>query len=105
MSDYESRTMILRRPDLGPPGDYEEWGSPAGMSNMDFTVDAGCEEALRTQRVFTRYAGWNFNGRVWLDAEGSFSCQVWVYGSPVATVRAETLDALMHEVSGEWGYE
>lgn len=97
--------MILRTPNLGPPDDYSEWGWPAGISNCDFTVDDGCEDALRNERVFTRYAGWNFNGKVWLDAEGAFSCQVWCYRSPVATVRADSLHDLMHAVSAEWGYE
>lgn len=98
-------TMILRTPDLGPPDTYTEIGGPAGMSNSDHTVDDGIEDRLRNESVFTRYAGWNFNGLVWLDAEGAFSCQVWVYGSPVATVRAETLEDLMREVSDEWGWE
>lgn len=95
--------MILRTADLGPPDDYAEISE--GMSNFDFSVDDGCEDRLRSERVFCRYAGWNFNGRVWLNAEGSFSCQVWVYGSPVATVQAGTLADLMTEVSDEWGYE
>ena len=95
--------MILNVDHLGPPDDYTETDE-ARLSNCWFEVEPGTEELLRSEKVWTRYAGWNFNGRVWLDAEGSFSCQVWVYGSPVATVRAETLDELMHEVSGEWGY-
>jgi hypothetical protein len=96
--------MLLRTPDLGPPEGYEEIGYPGGMSNFDFEVAEGIEDRLRTERVYTRYAGWDFNGKVWLNAEGSFSCQVWVYGSSVATVQAETLHDLMHEVSDEWGY-
>jgi hypothetical protein len=95
--------MILRTTELGPPDGYDEIAD--GMSNFDHTVDDGVEDRLRTERVWCRYAGWNFNGRVWLNAEGSFSCQVWVYGSPVATVQADTLDDLMREVSDEWGWE
>lgn len=100
-----SDAMILRVGDLGPPDDYQEVGSPAGMSNFDHEVDEGIEDRLRSERVFTRYAGWDFNGRVWLDAEGAWSCQVWVYHSPVATVRAESLEALMKAVSDEFGWD
>lgn len=96
-------SMILRTADLGPPDDYAGIGT--GMSNFDHTVYDGVEDRLRSERVFCLYAGWNFNGHVWLNAEGSFSCQVWVYGSPVATVQAETLADLMREVSDEWGWE
>lgn len=100
--------MIIHTTELGPPSSHAEIGDEsgeAGLSNFDFQVHDGIEERLRTEHVWTRYAGWNFNGRVWFNAEGSFSCQVWVYGSPVATVQAETLHDLMHEVSDEWGYD
>jgi hypothetical protein len=100
--------MILRVSDLGPPRDYEEIDPQnvhAGLSNFDHEVPDGLEDHLRSERVFTRYAGWNFNGLVWLDAEGSFSCQVWTYHTPVATVRAATLKDLMVEVSNEWGWD
>jgi hypothetical protein len=96
--------VLLRTPNLGPPEDYEEIGYPGGMSNFDFEVAEGIEDRLRAERVYTHYAGRDFNGRVWFDAEGAFSCQVWCYGTARATVRAETLHDLMHEVSREWGY-
>jgi len=96
--------MIICTSDLGPPEDYVEIGD-TGLSNLDFEVKPGIEDRLRTERVYTLYAGWNFNGKVWFDAEGSFSCQVWCYHQPVATVRADTLHDLMHEVSDKWGYD
>lgn len=74
------------------------------MSNHEFTVDAGVEERLLTEEVWTTYTGWNFCGYVW-HKDDSFWCQVWVYGSPRETMRAPTLEALMHAVSAEYGYD
>lgn len=101
-------SMILRTTELGPPNDYariEDAHGHDGLSNFDRRISEGIEERLRTEKVWTAYSGWNFHGRVWWDAEGAWSCQVWCYGSPVATVRADTLENLMAEVSGEWGWD
>lgn len=98
-------TMILRTNGLGPPDDYKEINFPGGMSNFDHEVEDGVEDRLRNERVFTHYGAWNFNGKVWWGSEGAFSCQVWVYGSPVATVRAASLEDLMRECSEEWGWD
>ena len=74
------------------------------ITNLDFTVDEGVEEALlaRTHRVV--YSGWNFNGQVWHDGE-QFVCQPWTYHLPNDLHRAGTLKELMHSVSGQYGYE
>lgn len=89
---------------VGAPDDFTEIGGNAGMSNFDFAVNGGIEEQLRSEPTWTRYAGWNFNGRVWF-ADGVFWCQVWVYGTPRATFSADTLHDLMHLVSDQYGYE
>lgn len=86
----------------GPPTELVE--TPEfGLSNFGFTVDPGTEEMLRAGEGWCRYAGWDFNGRVWF-ADDAFYCQVWVYGVPRETMGAETLDALMHTVSQKYGY-
>lgn len=88
----------------GPPESLPEIGSPAGMSNFDFSVDPGVEGALRAGDAYTCYAGWNFHGKVWWDGE-QFACQVWTYHTPRETIRAATLEELMHAVSSEYGYD
>jgi hypothetical protein len=93
-------TDAVEVPDFSP---VEEWGGFAGISNCDFSIDDGCEEALRGGR-WTRYAGWNFNGRCWFNGN-KFHCQVWRYGTPLEVISADTLKDLMHAVSDVYGYE
>lgn len=73
-----------------------------GMSNVDFSIDDGVEEALRSGQ-HCHYAGWNFAGYVWF-ADDKFKCEVWQYKSPQEVIEAEDLEALMHAVSAEYGY-
>lgn len=81
---------------------YNETGNGAGpwsvMSNYDREIDRDIEARLKVEKVFARYAGWNFNGRVW-------RCEVWVYGKPREVVEAETLEGIMEKVSEKWGSE
>jgi hypothetical protein len=74
------------------------------MSNFDYEVDDGMAEALMNEpgQVFGRHAGWNFNGRVYFH-DGMFHEQVWVYGSPLETISADTLEDLMKKVNQEYG--
>ncbi len=74
------------------------------MSNFDYEVDDGMEEALTAEpgQVFGRHASWNFNGRVYFH-DGKFHEQVWVHGSPRETISADTLEDLMREVNSEYG--
>jgi len=74
------------------------------MSNFDHEIDEGMEEALMLEpgRVFGKHAGWNFNGRVYYH-DGLFYEQVWVYGSPIETISAETLKDLMIKVNSKYG--
>lgn len=78
-----------------------------GMSNFDWEIEDGVEEKLKANpNAHTRYAGWNFNGRVWWDAKRElFACEVWRYGDPVQVVYAATLKEIMNTVSDEWGHE
>jgi len=75
-----------------------------GMSNFDHSIDPGLAEALQDSpgEVFGRHASWNFNGRVFFS-DGQFHEEVWVYGSPVETVSADTLPELMEEVCYRYG--
>lgn len=76
------------------------------MSNFDYVVDDGFEEALRANPngVFGRHNARNFNGHVWFD--GSVFCeQVWRYSVPGNVLKAETLKELMEIVNDEYGYK
>lgn len=77
-----------------------------GMSNLDLSIDAGFESAIRADpgRVFGRHAAWNFNGRVWFDGE-IFIEEVWTYGSPVQVIRSRSLNDLMGKVNAIYGSE
>lgn len=77
-----------------------------GMSNFDGSIDNGFKDALLASpnEVFGRHAGWNFNGRVYFDGD-QFCEDVWVYGSHVKTIKADSLSDLMEDVNSEFGYE
>lgn len=73
-----------------------------GMTNFDHTIDDGFESSLRTQAVWGRHAGWNFNGRVWFDGN-EFCEEVWTYHVPREVVRASSLQELMRIVNEQYG--
>ena len=75
-----------------------------GMTNFDGTIDDGLSDALQAQpgKVFGIHAGWNFNGRVYFN-DGKFWEEVWVYGSPVDTISADSLLELMDAVCDRYG--
>jgi len=74
------------------------------ISNFDFSVDAGVEDALRSGKYHCHYAGWNFSGYVWFEND-RFKCEVWTYNVPRQVIAAETLDGMMRAVSSQYGYE
>ena len=76
------------------------------MSNFDHRIDAELAECLKTAEAFARYAGWDFNGRVWWarDVE-RWRCEVWCYCTPVAVVEASSLEDIMSEVCERWGVD
>ena len=50
------------------------------MSNFDHEIDTSVAAALKEKEAFARYAGWNFNGRVWWDRNAEeWVCEVWTY--------------------------
>lgn len=77
-----------------------------GMSNFDYSIDEGFEEALRESpgEVFGRHAGWNFNGRVYFF-DNQFHEEVWVYYVQQETISADTLEDLMRAVCERYGYD
>jgi len=76
-----------------------------GMTNFDGTIDEGFAEALQASpgKVKGRHAAWDFNGQVFFYND-QFHEEVWIYGSPILIVSADTLPELMREVCETCGY-
>lgn len=73
------------------------------MSNFDHSIDSGLEAALRADpTAYAQYAAWNFCGYVCAEGDG-FDCEIWVYGAPVKTIHADTLQQIMDTAFGEYG--
>jgi hypothetical protein len=73
-----------------------------GMTNFDYTIDEGMEEALRAGNVYGRHAAYNFNGLVFFR-DGKFHEEVWVYHAPTEVVSADSLSELMRAVNEKYG--
>jgi hypothetical protein len=77
---------------------------PHVMSNFDREIVAEIATRLQKEEAFARYAGWDFNGRVWWDRETrAWCCEVWTYGVPREVVMAAGLQEIMDRVCGKWG--
>lgn len=75
-----------------------------GMSNYEHSIDDGLDEALRETGVYSRHAGWNFNGLVWFEG-GQFKEEVWQYHEPQEILSAHSLRDLMEVVNDKWGWD
>ena len=76
------------------------------MTNFDHSVSANVAAELVAQpnKICAQHSGWNFCGYAWWDGE-NFQEEVWVYNSPVKTVQAPNLEALMAIVNEEFGWD
>lgn len=88
----------MKRAPLG----FEDVGTV--MSNFDHEVEPWAEEKLKSGDFRGDYPAWEFHGTVWWE-ESNFHCQVMRYGSHIDTVSAPTLQGIMDEASGKYGYE
>jgi len=76
------------------------------ISNFDHEIVQSIAERLKVEEAFSRYPGWNFNGRVWWDrTTGTWKCEVWCYGVPREVVDAPDLQTIHREVCDRYGYE
>ena len=75
-----------------------------GMTNVDHSIDAGFEEALRAApaQVRGQHSSWNFFGYVWFE-DGLFHEQVWVEHVEREIITASTLTELMETVNAKYG--
>jgi hypothetical protein len=83
------------------PGSFDENFDNGLMSNFDHEIDRDIEAYIKGKPLFSRYAGWNFNGKCWWD--GDWNCAVWCYGSHVDTITKPTLEEIMEAVCSEYG--
>jgi len=85
---------------------FTEYEGEQLMSNYDRKIITATADALKRDELFSRYAGWNFNGKVWRDGErDTWHCEVWCYGNFMETFSAETLEELMQDISDKYGYD
>ena len=86
------------------PLNFNELFGDGLMSNYDGLIDQKVADLLKGEPLFSRYAGWNFNGKVWWE-DSRWHCEVWRYGSHVNTISEDTLEEIMHSVCEMYGYE
>lgn len=84
------------------PESFLEYNGEEIMSNFDGVIISETADAIKGKELFSRYAGWNFNGKVWWQ-NNLWNCEVWCYGSFQKTFNAETLDEIMSNVCSEYG--
>ena len=90
--------------DIRIPEKFQEFDGDDIMLNFDRAVVEETAIAIKGEELFSRYAGWNFNGMVWWQDE-KWHCEVWQYRSYMETVSEDTLDEIMITVSDKYGYE
>lgn len=84
------------------PKEYYE--TKTVMSNIDHSIDKKVEKEIVDGKYYGQYASWNFCGYVWHQEE-KFYCEIWVYGSHVETIQADTLEEIMSEACSKYGSE
>jgi hypothetical protein len=86
------------------PEYFTEHGDIDMMSNFDGSIIYEIASDIEGNEMFSRYAGRNFNGKVWWE-ENKWLCEVWTYGSWSKTLVFDALDEMMIGVSSEYGHE
>jgi len=84
------------------PEGFLEYDGEDLMSNFDGQIIQETAEAIKGNELFSTYAGWDFNGKVWW-MDGKWLCEVWCYGSWKETVIKDTLQEIMDEVCSKYG--
>lgn len=74
------------------------------MSNFDHEIDKKIENQLRQGNCYAGYPAWDFHGQVYWEND-RFYCEVRRYGYLVDVISADTLEELMGNVSGEYGWD
>ena len=72
------------------------------MSNFNHTIDKKIAKSIKNKKLVAQYAGWNFCGWVWWQAN-QWNCEIWRYHSYIETINANTLEEIMDEVCETYG--
>ena len=76
----------------------------AVMTNFDHTIDQSVADRIKESGECSQYAGWNFCGYVWWEAEADqWACEIWQYNAVMEVIRADSLETIMAKVSNEYG--
>lgn len=86
------------------PEGFVEYDGDELMSNFNHRIEKETAEAIKGKKLFSRYAGWNFNGLVWWQ-DDQWHCAVFCYGAYIETASENTLEEIMKTVSDKFGYE
>lgn len=86
------------------PEGFIEYDGEQLMSNYDGIINENAASEIKDNLLFSRYSGWNFNGKVWWD-NNQWNCEVWQHHEYMETVSHLTLPEIMTEVSDKYGYE
>jgi hypothetical protein len=86
------------------PESFLEYNGEEIMSNFDGDIVSDTAEEIKGKELFSRYASWNFNGKVWWK-NNLWNCEIWRNGSYQETFNAEKLNKIMSDVCYKFGYE
>lgn len=96
--------MLESNTQLRIPDDFDEYHGEEIMSNFDYTIISETENAIKGQKLFSRYSAMNFNGIVWWEND-LWHCEVWRFKSYQQTFSSESLKGIMNDVSSEYGFD
>jgi len=86
------------------PESFTEYNGDTLMSNYDREINETTAADIKGKELFSRYAEWYFNGKVWW-ADNQWNCEVWQYRHFMETISAATLTEIMENVSETYGYD
>lgn len=84
------------------PESFSEFDGEIIMSNLGHRIVTATVDSIKGKKLFSRYAGWSFNGKVWWQND-KWLCEVWCYHSWMETVVCDTLQEIMEGVSSIYG--
>jgi len=79
------------------PEDFEYYDGEDIMSNFDHCIIEKTANAIKGEKLYSKYPGWNFCGDVWYQ-DNQWNCDVWCYGICNDSVVADTLEELKEKI-------
>lgn len=85
------------------PTNFKEYLGGPIIANVDNLIDAEIEAIIKNEELFSRYAAWDFNAKIWWnDNLGYWFAEIWVFREYITSYMAETLEELANEVNIAW---